>query len=93
MEEAGGRRGFGRDRALVVPSCPVRVLPARGAAQGQEATEKKGKREKQGFKFRLWSEGEWRRGGACTLECVRVFCDGPHCHPLAFPVLTHIGTA
>lgn len=49
----GGRRGFGWDRALVVPSCPVRVPPDPRAAPGQEATKKKGKREKRGFKYRL----------------------------------------
>lgn len=39
--------------SVVVPSCPVHVLPDRGAVPGQKATKKKGKREKRGFKYRL----------------------------------------
>lgn len=53
MEEAAGRRRFSWDRALVVPSCPVHVLPDPRAALGQKVTKKKGKRQKRGFKYRL----------------------------------------
>lgn len=52
MEEAGGRRGFGWDRAPVVPSCPVHVPPDRRAApEGQRATKKKGKTEMRGVQI------------------------------------------
>lgn len=33
MEKAGGRRGFGWDRAPVVPSCPVHVPLTKGQPQ------------------------------------------------------------
>lgn len=54
MEEATGRRAFGREGALVVHSCPVHVLPDYGAVPGQKATMKKGTRAERGrFNYRL----------------------------------------
>lgn len=73
MEEAGGKSGFGWDRALVVPSCPVHVPPPDlRAGPGQKATKKKAKREMRGFKYRLQTGGVWRRGGLCIHVCVCV---------------------
>lgn len=85
MDKAAGRRGFGWEWAPVVPSCHVHVVPDRGAAQGQKASKKKGKR--------------WKKVGSNTgygLEqsmSVYVFYDTAHCCLISSPVLTLTQTA
>lgn len=52
MEEATGRRAFGREGALVVHSCPVHVLLTTGQSQVRRPPRRK--------------EREWRVGGSTT---------------------------
>lgn len=85
MDKAAGRRGFGWEWAPVVPSCPVHVLPDRGAAQGQKASKKKGKREK-----KVGSNTGYRPEESMS---VCVFYDTAHCRLLSSPVLTLTQTA
>lgn len=90
MEKAGGRRGFGWDRAPVVPSCPVHVPPDQGAAPGQKATKKKGKR---GFKWRLQTPAVRRRSEICVRECVWACLATAHNVIHSHPLFSHTGTA
>lgn len=84
-QEAGGW-----DRAPVVPSCPVHVPPDQGAAPGQKATKKKGKR---GFKWRLPTPAVGRRSEICVCECVWACLATAHNVIHSHPLFSHTGTA
>lgn len=93
MVEATGRGAFGREGALVVPSCPVHVLPDYRAVPGQKATKKKGTRaERGGSTTGCRPEESGERGGVYAHERVRVCSVTAHnVVPFLSPVLTHTG--
>lgn len=91
MEEAAGRRGLGWERALVVPSCPVRVLPDRGAVPGHKATEKKGKRDKRGVQIQARDRGSLGGVGPVYMS-VCVCSVTAHAVVHSPPLFSHTGT-